>query len=353
MTEVTKSGPPVVKILLGCGCLAILVAGIALAAVGGVGFFASKKLYDENKEVFQEGAKAFKDLKQASDRAQDAKDRDPQGSQAEDAPAIETKDMLAWVSAPLEPAQVRAHLKFMTTWENSKSVKEFQASVKKLQDQKLDDKSNAADKVRALSQGISFYSNLSEASQEFDALSKSYGGVNVVLQRTFVAIALTSAARDLSEHQKLKEPASDKVAKLMLSERGKYKSLFDQLLEAQRQRIELAKLMSEGGDQAKLESLTKKLEADAAKSKEATELMSSAPGLLLLGRIDERSLKTWSSLSTTEREELLKVASTLPTIPHLVMIPQIQSQRMLSSWLVGSELSLATADLFKDGQDEP
>lgn len=352
MTEVTKSGPPVAKILLGCGCLAIIIAGVTLATLGGIGFFASKKLYDENKEVLQEGAKAFKDLKQASKRAQDAKGRDAQAPQAQEAPAIEAKDMLAWVSAPLDPEQVRAHLKFMTTWESSKSVKEFNASVKKLQDQRSGDK-GAAEKVRALSQGISFYSNLSEASQEFDELAKRYGGVNAVLQRTFVAIALTSAARDLSEHQELKDPASDKVAKLMVSERDKYKALFDQLLEAQRQRIELAKLMSEGGDQAKLEPLTKKLEAEAAKSKEATELVSSAPGLLLLGRVDERSLKTWSSLSTTEREELLKVASTLPTIPQLMMIPQIQSQRLLSSWLVGAELSIATTELFKDEQDEP
>lgn len=347
---VEKSGPPVAKVLLGCGCLAILLGGVALAAIAGLGLFASKKVYDENKEAIHDSAKALKDLKRAANRAQESNKDNEQASQA---PSIEAKDMMAWVSGPLKPDQARAHLKFMTAWEGSASVKAFKESAKKLQAQPSDQEAGAADKLRAISQGVSLYSNLSEATQEFDALSKAYGGVDAVMMRTFVAIALTSAARDLSEQKKLKDPASDKVAKLMLSEQAKHKALFDQLLEGQRQRLALAKVMSEGGDQTKLEALTKQLEASSAKNKEASELVGTAPGLLLLGRLDEVSLKTWAALSSDERKALLKVASTLPTIPQLMMIPQVQDQRILSSWLVGAELSRATAELFKGEQDEP
>lgn len=350
MVVVEKSGLPVAKVLLGCGCLTVLLGGIALVVAVGFGFFASKKLYDENKEAIEESAKALKDLQQASKRAQESGKDGEQPSQPQN---VEAKDMMIWVSTPLKPDQARAHLEFMKAWEGSKAVKEFKESAKKLQAQPSKEKAGATDKLRAISQGVSLYSNLSEATQEFDTLSKAYGGVDAVMMRTFVAIALTSAARDLSEQQKLKDPASDKVAKLMISEQAKHKALFDQLLEGQRQRLELAKLMSQGGDQTKLEALSKQLEASSAKNKEASELVGTAPGLLLLGRLDEVSLKTWGELSSKERQELLQVASTLPTIPQLMMIPQVQDQRVLSSWLVGAELSRATAELFKGEQDEP
>lgn len=354
MNVQSKPGPPIAKILLGCGCAGLVIAGIAVALTIGAGVFVSKKVYDENKEAISEGVEAIRKMEEAGKKARDNElkgldDKSPSAA------AVDPDDFAGWVRSPMTTDALQKHATFMESWEGSEAVKSFKESAKSLSESGKEtpkgEELSASQKAKILAKGLSFHGDLSVATQEFEALSKSYGGPDVVLKRTFVAVALTTIAADIAKQHKIKDPASAKVAKLMLAAHEPAKKEVDALILAHSARLAAFKGIGQGQDEAAMKKLAEQLQQSEEKHKALTQRLSEAPGTLLVGRVAQESLKSWAALTDGQRRKLLEVGATLPTIPHLMLIPQIQNQKIMGAWLMTAQLSYESAKALK--ADEP
>lgn len=352
MTQAQGGGLPVGKILLGCGCISILGAGAVLVAMLGFGVFATKKFVDKNKDKIAESKQIIKTLQDAANtpKAVGAKDglkEGPKGKDSVKATTLERGEVWKWVKAPLTQDDIDQHAAFMKAWEGTESVKAFKEAAKDLKSLSKKTKGkqiSTLDKMKALNKGMSFYKNSAVAMGEFDKMAEQYGGGQKVLGRMFRVVAVIAAAEDVAAKIK-KSPESDAVAKKMLALKPESVKSYEKWKEGVGLSFEFVKLMQTAPvDQEKLKAMTKRQKA----YRKYTKLHAQKPGMLLLGKMPESSLKLWQTQSVGNRKTLIEHYAMMPSIPHWAFMPKSENTRMIASWLLAHDMLLEQKRILGD-----
>lgn len=335
-----KGGTNVVPILLGCGCLSVVAIGVVLVATLGVGFFAVKKVADENKDLVRDVKSIGKELAKARAPSQGGEGGEGQGGarSAEDEAAkarrqqLNSQNFLQWSSGAVTRADLQDHLKFSREWEGSPEVKRMKAGLKGLQAQPSGDGQSMGDKLKALKSVTQYHSGAARSFETFEQRARPFGGTEQVVQRALRAGVVATAAIGLAKEMKLADPASDAVADALVAKQPEYRKKYEAWQQATSAFFKQGLGAGSALDPEKMRDpeYQKKLGALSKAMTESNAPFKDNSGLLMLGKADLESVKAWRSLDVATRKALLGDALGLPTLPGVIFAPNARGEQFAS-----------------------
>lgn len=337
MSQQGASGFPIGKVLIGCGCLSLLAMVIVAVAIFGGGFFLYQKaeesgvtevvknLDDTLEGAKKDGGKSIK--KKALDKGKKEMN-------------IDGEQLLEWPGMPLTKKDVDQHVAFMKRWEGSNFVKEARANQATLQElsKKKKSEKGALDNLRELNAAKNAVMNTAKAYEEIEKIAPKYGGFNEVMRRYFQVMAIAGAASGVTEKQDVEALSSDATAKKMLSEHKEWAEQYRIWTKVNQEYYRV--MISSQSDPQLMEKLSK--DPDFQQSSEDQKRLSSIqrenPGALVLGKLPEQSVKTWSALSPKQRQDLLNNYTSMPLLPFFALIaPQKYSAQEMARQILSME----------------
>lgn len=297
-TTTSKSGPPIGKILLGCGCLTLLVGGIIAAALAimvySAGEQAAKKLGDEYSisdaiSVAMGGAEAVPP--EVAEAAKGTGDDAKSGSSASSAKPRKDK-------TELTPAKVRAAIQRPLTQKDVDRVfgiyeglrktdayKQWNASLDSMKNAGKEKDKGTLERMKMMRNGMKGFDAYQELFKEYDRLVKKAGGYDEYLASLVRMSGPAAAAKQIAKDHKKDKPESDEVAALILKELPEVKKEF------QKTAAEAKKIAAKNdGKQA---------------FNPAALMMLQQPGTIAMGRMPKKSFETWKKFSEKQRKEII------------------------------------------------
>ena len=351
-------GISVAKVMLGCGCLSVLIGGgIALALFfGGVLFVQSKA--EEHKEELEAARDLWDTGKQLKEQArrQEQRAASGNGGHGQDF-QIDRAEMIAWPTRSLSAEDVDAHVAFMEAWEGSDAVKNLKKSRETFQDLSKKDKQGeggALEGMRALNATKNMMLGASAWGEEFEALAAKHGGAEEVLRRYFQVVAVSAAARGIATHHDgLEDPSSGGVAARMLSEHGDWQRRHAQWRESMRDQYAMIFEMQKDPKAFQEKAKSKAYQEQLEQRGELAKIQSESPGLLLLGRLPHASLETWEGLAPARRKALLEEHTKTLFVPMMALAPaQMRDPKLVAQQLLSLELAKIHEELRAEYDQE-
>lgn len=358
MSQSGGSSFPIGKVLLGCGCVSLLVGGATVGALVFGGIWAVNEVKDsEVGSLIQEIDDQAKSAKSMS--AKDAKNKLKKGAKKgamDQLSDVEPEEVLSWPGQPLTQKDVDAHISLMKAWQSSKFYKEGSKNrdtLQELSNKKSDDRSTI-DELRTLNAIKNAGMNSIDATEELEKLAEKHGGIKVVMRRYFQIIAVSGAAAGVAgKGAKPDALASDATARKMLAQHGEWQKKYTTWSKVNKEYYRV--MFSAQSDPELLERLSK--DPDFKKSgkeqKELNKVQSKTPGLLVLGKLPPQTLKTWNGLSASTRASLITDYSQLPLLPIFAFMPaQKYDAHLMAQQILAMEFARLTSESVRQVEAE-
>jgi hypothetical protein len=231
----------------------------------------------------------------AADKAEKAKADKAEKAKAESKAAQESPKILAYAHEPMTEKDVEATLQFVKAWRANAINQRFRQAWQDMQDLNKKDDSTAGEmrKTRTITKAMAATDEIEEA---FDALIAISGGPERHYARTTRVGAVVAAAEQIAKTAKAGDPQSDRVAELMLEQRGDIAKEFRLAIEEWRE------AKKRGDDNAPI----------------VTALVQ-GPGAVALALMPEASFQAWRKLTEVQRQELRLVVNESVTPVMVVM----------------------------------
>jgi hypothetical protein len=325
------------KFLAGCGCLLLLFGGGAAAVVVGGGYWVASnadELAESGKQVLREQASRARE--RAEEAGQSAKQRAKQRAGG--------FDMSTWADAPVTRDDVDRHVAFMTEWGSHPDVARSTEGVRELREAASKKDPGALDTLRSANSLRKVATSNARLGELYDEIAGKHGGPDQVFARYFRVVAVAAAASDLAAALDGKpDPTSDAVAAAMLAQRPERAEAFARWVETQRADARRLEAM-QSDPQSALDPKSVDAEELAA-SAPLRALYNDGPGLLLLGKIPQGSLTTWSSLDAATRGALIEEYSRMPTSGLELIVPEkLLDLRAIARALLNVEIARVHAE---------
>lgn len=332
-----SSSFPIGKVLVGCGCLSILILGAIGVAVFGGGFLLYQKAEESGvtevvKSLDESLVEAKKDGgKQLGQKALD------KGKQEMD---IDGDKLLAWPGVPLTKKDVDQHVAFMKQWEGSSFVKEArknQATLQELSKKKKSDK-GALDNLREINAAKNAVMNTARAFEELEKISPKYGGFHEVTRRYFQIMAIGGAASGVAAKQDTETLGSDATAKKMLAEHETWAKQYRTWAKVNQEYYRV--MLSSQSDPELVEKLSKDpdFQQSSEDQKRLNKVQKDNPGALVLGKLPRQSVETWLAMPEKERRQLLDNYTSMPLLPFFALVaPQKYSAQQMATQILTME----------------
>lgn len=298
------SGLPWGKLLLGCGCLTVMMA---LAGVGLAWW-----LFSSAKESLEESGQGgllaeIQELAAGASGGEGgvAADRD-ESSRAEELDgrkvdpreaatkarkdALSQENLLAYIREPLTMGDVKAYEAFMKTWRADPDYQRWEEQWKAMRNREKskEDKDSMVGQLKAVRETTKTMSAMRAVWKAYDEHVREHGGYEAHLGRLTRIGGVAAAADRVARQEKTKDANADAVAEAMLRERPGVVAEYEKnIAEARAQAAE-----AEQGDPAQQGAFL------------GLVSLAQDPGTLALARMPEESFETWEKLGESRRAKL-------------------------------------------------
>lgn len=306
------------KLMVGCGCLLLLIGAIGVIAIGALGaggWFVAKKAADEAEKLAVQAEK----VKEIQEELEEEVQKKKAAVQAKkDEQSISRQEFLSWPTLPLTVDEARAHQKFMKEWQDSEAVS-LLAKGKSLESFANKKDASTLDKLEALGNVKDIAFGAGPARDELDRMSKTHGGADKVFERYYKLLAVCAAADGIAREKKKQKISSDEVADLMIERHPEAEKRFADWEKLYLEQYQRAQRIAENPEEAKKASKDKSFQDDMKRLGQASTVMSKKPGVFLLGKLPASSLVAWRALDEKERAEIAKTFEETPFLPAFTM----------------------------------
>ncbi len=289
------------KFILGCGCLLVLIILAVVVAAAVIMYLAAEQadaamgddfsVSDAVALVFGErgtsvSATATKpegDGKAAAKRGDTA---EPSKEKTEMSPA----KVRAALAEPLTPADVDRVFAVYDGLKKTNAYERWHESLDGMKKVGRSDGAGAIEQMARIRDGMKGFDAYKELFTEYDRLVKKAGGFEPYLASLTRIAGAAAAAKQIAKEHKLGEPASDKVADKILSERAAIKKAYE---ETSKEAADIAKK-----------------NADGKGMNPAFLAMMQQPGTIAMGRMPEKSFEAWKKFAEEQRKRVIELPQT-------------------------------------------
>lgn len=232
----------------------------------------------------------------ASDEpAADTKSAKAEADKGENEAAQQADKIVGYVREPMTAVDVEETVRFAKAWRSNAAfqrARDAWQEMNKVTDKKDESIAGEMRKTRTITKVVGAVDDIEDA---FYALIKASGGPERHYARSVRVGAVVAAAEQIAKTAKARDPQSDRVADLMLEQRGDIVKEFRLSIE------ELREAKKRGGDPPIVTAFIE------------------GPGAVALAMMPEPSFQVWRKLSEAQRQELRDLLKDTTTPASWVM----------------------------------